>query len=98
VVPPSLVDPLAVYGGPVPASEPETPPARALVDELPRRVVEELSRALDQATGVAESVVVTVKLSPREYRALCDQAEAEGKTEQTLLRDALFEYLERRGR
>ncbi len=42
-------------------------------------------------------MVVTVKLSPREYRRLREQAEASGDTEQIVLRDALFEYLDRRG-
>ena len=64
---------------------------------MPRRDVEELSRALDQASGVADSVIVTMKLSPREYRRLRQQAEAAGVTEQMILRDALFEYLDRGG-
>ena len=42
-------------------------------------------------------MIVTMKLSPREYRRLRDNAEATGQTEQMVLRDALFEYLDRRG-
>lgn len=96
-LPATLVDPFVAFADPLRPVERETPKARAVIDELPRRDVEELSRALDQATGVAESVVVTVKLSPREYRRLRDQAAASGDTEQIVLREALFEYLDRRG-
>ena len=96
-VPPSLVDPYVAFADPVRPVETEKLKGRAVVDILPRRDVEELNRALDQATGAAESVVVTVKLSPREYRRLRQQAEASGETEQMLLREALFEYLDRRG-
>ncbi len=96
-VPPTLVDPFVAIADPARPIEDHRLKARAVVDALPRRDVEELSRALDEATGVAESVVVTVKLSPREYRRLRAQAEASGDTEQLILRDALFEYLDRRG-
>lgn len=96
-VPPTLVDPFVAFADPLRPVETDKPKGRAVIDELPRRDVEELSRALDQATGVAESLVVTVKLSPREYRRLREHAEATGSTEQLVLRDALFEYLDRRG-
>lgn len=94
-VPPTLVDPFLAFAQPAPPEEPE-PTARAVVDELPRRDVEELNRALDEATGVASSVVVTVKLSPREYRRLSEHVKATGETEQMIMREALFEYLDRR--
>ena len=98
IVPASLIDPYVAIADPLRPVEPITKPkGPAVIDEMPRRDVEELNRALDQAMGVADSVIVTMKLSPREYRRLRDNAEATGQTEQMVLRDALFEYLDRRG-
>lgn len=97
-VPASLIDPYVAIADPLRPVEPiAKPKGPAVIDEMPRRDVEELNRALDQAMGVADSVIVTMKLSPREYRRLRDNAEATGQTEQMVLRDALFEYFDRRG-
>ena len=95
-VPPPVMDEIPVFEEPPPSVEPGDPAARALVDEMSRREVEELNRALDEANGVADSVVMTLRLSPREYERLNRFAREHGTTEQVLMRDALFEYIDRR--
>ncbi|MGD9538136.1 MAG: hypothetical protein AB7P52_10855 [Alphaproteobacteria bacterium] len=95
-VQPPISDELPVFEEPPPTVEPGDPSARSLVDEMSRREVEELNRALDEANGVADSVVMTLRLSPREYERLNEFAREHGMTQQVLMRDALFEFIDRR--
>ena len=93
---PPLIDEIPVFDEPDPSVEPGDPNARSLIDELSRREVEELNRALDETKGVAESVVMTVRLSPREYERLNRFAAEHGMTHQLLMQEALFEYIDKR--